>query len=128
MNRDAEAAFQEGTRLEQEGDVPAAVANFRRAVELDDTDARYWVNLGAALSKLRHWPQAVEALTRGVALKPHYTEADARLFLAEALKSNGSARLAREQLEIVASMEPSYPSYGEPIEEAKRQLAAMSAP
>jgi len=68
----------------------------------------------------------VEVLTRGVALKPHYAEADARLFLAEALKSNGNAKLAREQLEIVASMEPSYPSYDEPIDEATRQLAAMS--
>jgi uncharacterized protein HemY len=86
------------------------------------------LNLGLALTKLRHWSQAVEVLTRGVALRPHYAEADARLFLAEALKSNGDRRLAREQLEIIASMEPSYPSYELPIDEAKRQLAAMSAP
>jgi len=123
MIAEAETAFQEGIRLKQAGDIPAAITCFRRAAELDESDPRYWVSLGVALSELHQWSEAVKVLTIGVGLKPHYAEADARLFLAEALKASGDAELARKQLEIIASMEPSYPSYALPIDEAKRQLA-----
>lgn len=42
----AEAAFQEGIRLEQIGHMPAALTCFRRATELDESDPRYWISLG----------------------------------------------------------------------------------
>jgi tetratricopeptide (TPR) repeat protein len=112
-------------RLEQQGDLPRALVSFRRAVELDDTDSRYWLSVGVCLLKLHHWSEAAKALTRGIDLKPHYAEADARLFLAEAFVGGGELNRAREQYRIVASMEPSYPSYDKPMLEATKRLAEM---
>ena len=121
----AEKAFKEGWRLQEHGDLPGALVCFRRAVDLDNSDSRYWISLGVCLLRLRHWGQSVEALNRGIELKPHYAEADARMFLAEALSNAGDLKRAREQLEVVTSMEPSYPSYDAPILEAKKLLASM---
>jgi len=94
---------------------------------LDPSDARYQISLGVCLLQLRHWDEAVKALSRGVELKPHYAEADARLFLAEALANAGDLARAQEQLKVVASMEPSYPSYDKPMAEAKKRLASVGA-
>jgi Flp pilus assembly protein TadD len=119
--------FKEGWRLQEGGDLPSALACFRRAIDLDKSDSRFWISLGVCLLRLRHWNQAVEALSHGVELEPHYAEADARMFLAEALTGAGDLARAREQLEAVASMEPSYPSYDEPMREARKLLASLGA-
>ena len=125
MTSAADQRFAEALRLEEQGDLPRALASFRRAVELDDTDPRYWISLGVCLSKLRHWSEAAKALTRGIDLKPHDAEADARLLLAEALAGGGELNRAREQYRMDASMEPSYPSYDKPMLAAKKRLAEM---
>ena len=121
VNAAAELEFKEGCSLAEGGDLPAALNRYRAAIDLDDTDPRYWLGLGVALSKLRHWSEAVDALATGVALKPHYAEADARLFLADALIAAGHQKLALEQLEIISRMEPSYPS-----DDAKRRLTELT--
>jgi Flp pilus assembly protein TadD len=117
--------FSAGSRLQEAGDFPKALVHLRRAVDLDECDSRHWISLGVCLLQLRHWNQAVDALSRGIALEPHYAEADARMFLAEALANAGDLKQAREQLEIVASMEPSFPSYEEPMIEANKLLASL---
>ncbi len=54
-----------------------------------------------------------------LALKPHYAEADARLFPAEALELSGSVEKAVAQWQVVLGMKPSFPSYHLPMGEAK---------
>jgi Flp pilus assembly protein TadD len=95
----------------------------REAIERDRSDPRHWISLGVVLIRLRHWDEAVKNLRRGLELKPAYAEADARLFLAEALEGAGRLPEARREWRTVAEMEPSYPSYGEPMEQARRKLA-----
>jgi tetratricopeptide (TPR) repeat protein len=123
----ATQAFNEAVRLQGEGDMPKALVCFRRAASLDSSDARYEIALGVCLLQLRHWDEAVKALSRGIELKPHYAEADARLYLAEALTNAGDLARAQEQLKLVASMEPSYPSYDKPMAEAKKRLVSLGA-
>jgi tetratricopeptide (TPR) repeat protein len=122
MNDAAEAAFQKAVSLEQSGDLATASAEFARATELDGTDPRYWINRGVALLNLRHFAEAVRCLQIGIDLKPHYGEADARLFLADALWLAGRKREAEEEWLAVSKMTPSYPAYDNPINEAKQRL------
>lgn len=97
-------------------------------MELDGAEPRYWIALGVCLSKLHHWSEAVKALQRGVDLKPHYAEADARLWLGEALLASGDRNRAREQFEHVAGMQPSYPSHDRPMRAARKRLAELAGP
>lgn len=86
------------------------------------------VRRALALIEHHRWSEAVKALQRGVDLKPHYGEADARLFLGEALLASGDRSRAREQFERVVRMEPSYPSHNRPMEAARRKLAELAGP
>jgi Flp pilus assembly protein TadD len=122
MNDAAEAAFQKALSLEQSGDLAAASAEFARATELDGTDPRYWINRGVALLNLRHFAEAVRCLQIGIDLKPHYGEADALLFLADALWLAGKKKKAEDEWLTVSKMEPCYPGYDNPIDEAKQRL------
>jgi Flp pilus assembly protein TadD len=119
----AEDSFQEALSLEASGDLAGAVAAFARATKLDGSDPRFWISRGVALLKLRHLEEAIRRLRTGVDLKPHYGEADARVFLAEALWLAGQRREAEQQWLHVSRMAPMYPGYRTPIDEAKRRLA-----
>ena len=124
MSEDAaKAAFQKALSLQELGNLAGAAAEFARATDLDGTDPRIWIARGAVLLQLRHFDEATRCLRVGVDLKPHYGEADARLILADALW--GACRKVEAVAEwmTVSKMTPSYPSYEQPIEEAKRRLA-----
>lgn len=122
MSKDAEAAFQRALSLEESGDIPGATAEYARATDLDGTDPRFWIARGVALLQLRHHDEAARCLRTGVDLKPHYGEANARVFLADALWQSGRNAEARAEWLTVSKMEPSYPGYDNPIDEAKRCL------
>jgi tetratricopeptide (TPR) repeat protein len=123
INKAAEAEFKIGVELAQRNKHSAALAHYKAAIDLNPSDPRYWISFGVCLSALCHWDQAVIALTRGIDLKPHYAEADARIMLADALCRAGRMRDARRQWTIVSQMEPGYPSDEAPMQEAKRRLA-----
>ena len=112
--------------LERLGDLPGALTARKQALKLDSADPRHWVSLGAILIELRHWREAVRALEKGVSLHPHYAEADARLFLADAYWGAGQRKKAEEQWRIVSKMEPGYPSGDKPMKEARAKLGMQS--
>jgi Flp pilus assembly protein TadD len=122
MKDAAETAFQKALSLEQSGELAAACAEFARATELNGADPRYWIGRGAALLQLRHFAEAARCLRIGIDLKPHYGEADARMFLADALWLAGRKKEAKEEWLAVSKMTPSYPGYDNPIDEAKQRL------
>jgi len=99
-----------------------AAKEFRAAINLDPADPRPYIAFGWMLFKQGRLQPAIQLLTQGVELKPHYGEADARLMLALVLLAAGKKKRACQQLEIVAGMEPSYPSCNESIEEARQLL------
>jgi tetratricopeptide (TPR) repeat protein len=128
MNPAAETEFLAGNACRQEGDLAQALRHYRAATDLSGNDPRYWIACGECLLTLRHWREAVRALTRGIEQNPAYGEADARLMLADALMAEGKTRQAVLQLKHVAAMEPAYPSYEAPIAEAKTRLDKISRP
>lgn len=122
MNREAEKHFKSGNELGAKGDHPSAVEEFKYAIEEDASDPRYWISYGVCLMVLKNWEEAIEKLETGIGLKPGYAEADARLYLAEALLKAGRKADAINQLDHVSKMRPSYPDYEKPIDEAKAKL------
>ena len=108
-------------QLQQSG-IAEAEAAFRRAIALDPTDSRPHLWLGIGFDQAGRFDEAVQCLRAGLALKPHYGEADSRMTLAAVLKKMGRIDEAIREWKAVAKMEPMYPSYEEPIKEAKKEL------
>lgn len=108
--------------LERLGENASAVKAYREAIRCDNNDSRPKIGLGRLLTFLGNYREAVAELQRGLTLKPHYGEADARLFLAEAFEKEREILKAIEQWKIVRDMEPMYPSYDHPQQEAERKL------
>ncbi|MCI0568821.1 MAG: alkaline phosphatase family protein, partial [Acidobacteria bacterium] len=73
----------------RDGNKEAALAHFRRAVELNPVDPRFALNLGLTLMDLRRWQEASSVLEKAAAVSP-----DGNLLLAL-----GNARLSLGQAE-----------------------------
>ena len=108
-------------QLQQSG-VSEAESAFRRAIELEPTDSRPHLWLGIGFERAGRLDDAVRCLRAGLALRPHYGEADSRMNLAAVLKKMGRIDEAVCEWRVVAKMEAMYPSYDEPIQDAKREL------
>ena len=111
-----------GSVLESQGNLQEAADAYRRAINLLTGDPRPLIALGHLQSLRGKYEEAIELLHTGIALKPHYAEADARLMLAEAFERAGNVEQAVAQWRVVAQMEPFYPSHEKPMAEAKRKL------
>ena len=71
---------------------------------------------------LGKYAEAVEFLVKGLELKPHYGEADARCMLAEVYEHLGQIDEAAALWRQILDMDSMYPSYDQPMEEAKKKL------
>jgi Flp pilus assembly protein TadD len=111
-----------GLALLEDSRFPEAETNFRRAIALDVTDSRPHLHLGVGFDRQGSLEDSVRCYRDGLALKPYYGEADSRMMLADVLKRLGRIDEAVCEWQIVVQMEPNYPSYEWPIEEAKREL------
>jgi tetratricopeptide (TPR) repeat protein len=117
----AEDLFHQAHECEADGNHSKAAAIYKQLVA-DSSDARFHVAYGACLQHLGHWEQSAAQLECGLALKPHYAEADARLMLAESYFRSGKKSKAVEQWRLVGDMSPTYPSYEAPINAARALL------
>jgi tetratricopeptide (TPR) repeat protein len=122
----ADETYKEAQALEADGKHGKAAAVYEKLIKLAE-DPRYYIAYGVCLQRLGHWEESVKQLQRGVDLKPHYCEGDARLFLAESLLQSGQKKRAIEQWKLVAVMEPEYPSYKAVPNEAKQKLREHNA-
>ena len=117
-----EQEFQKARALEDRQDFPGALSVYKKLVQ-GSGDPRHFIAYGVCLQRLSHWKQSIGPLQQGIALKPHYCEGDARLFLATAYFESGQKKKAIDQWRLVSQMEPEYPSYDAVPDEAKRMLA-----
>jgi len=111
-----------GAALLDDSRFSEAEENYLRAISLDATDSRPHLHLGGAYERQGRLEDAVRCFREGLALKPYYGNADAHMMLADVLKRLGRVDEAVCEWQVVAQMEPMYPSYEWPIEEAKREL------
>ncbi|MGI0118294.1 tetratricopeptide repeat protein [Zooshikella sp. RANM57] len=119
---DSEQLYKQATAFEAKKDFASALPIYKQITSNSD-DPRFFIAFGRCLQKLGHWKQSVAPLEKGIALKPHYCEGDARLFLAESYLKIGKTKQAIAQWHHVAKMKPEYPSYEAVPKEAKKMLA-----
>jgi len=84
-----------------------AIEAFTYALDLDNTDAASWYNLGALHRRNGHEETAVTCFDAALGLRPDYTKASAAL--AEIHTANGSLTLAIESWRSLLSHEPEHP-------------------
>jgi len=111
-----------GAVLESQCRTKEAVEAYQQAIRLLPADPRPLIALGRLQTTCGHYAEAISLLQAGLATKPHYAEADAKLFLAEALERSGALEEAIAQGQGVLRRKPSYPSRHRPMEDAKRKL------
>ncbi len=116
-----------GSAYEALGDDDGAAKEWQTAQRLDPDDSRSLISLGVLRSRQGRFNDAIELLEQGIALKPHYGFADAKLFLAEAFEGAQMIRQAEQQWREVLALEPAYPSYDRPMEEARQKLQMHGA-
>ncbi len=83
-----------------------AIEAFTYALDLDNTDAASWYNLGALHRRNDHEETAVTCFDAALGLRPDYTKASAAL--AEIHTANGSLSLAIESWRALLSHEPNH--------------------
>ena len=72
---DANAAYEEGVRLLDRGELRAAIAAFETAVRLDPEHSEAWCQLGAAQAENEEESNAIAALLKSVAIDPYNLKA-----------------------------------------------------
>lgn len=112
--------------FQEQGRHTDAAVLYKQLVE-QAHDPRFFIAYGVCLQNLGHWQESAKQLRRGIELKPHYGEGDARLLLAESLHRSGRLREAIGQWRLVAAMAPEYPSYEAVPDEARRKLGEHAA-
>jgi tetratricopeptide (TPR) repeat protein len=117
----AEALYKEANELDNAGHHSQAAKIYEQLVELF-VDARFHIAYGYCLQQTNHWKESTWQFQKGISLKPHYCEGDARLMLANSYMKLRRQKNAVEQWKIVAAMNPEYPSYEAVPNEAKEFL------
>lgn len=111
-----------GSAYEKLGEEGKAAEEWQTAHTLDSNDSRPLISLGVLRSHQERFDEAIVLLERGIALKPHYGFADAKLFLAEAFEGAQKIELAKQQWREVLELDAMYPSYDDPMREAREKL------
>jgi tetratricopeptide (TPR) repeat protein len=114
--------------LEQQNKLEESCEVERKAIQLLPSDPRPLISLGWTLRLLEKYAEAAESLEKGLELKPHYAEADGRLMLAEVYEQLGQINKAATLWRQIIGMDSMYPSYDEPMEEARKKLAEHGLP
>jgi Tfp pilus assembly protein PilF len=111
-----------GVAQEKTGDLHDAVGSFEHAIRLAPSDTRPLICLGVCLTRLKQFAAAIPHLRRATNLKPHYAEASAHLFLADALKGSGQLDAACREWKLVLEMPIAYPEHDSAKKEARQLL------
>lgn len=121
-SENSETLYQKAIKLDSKGEYQQALTVYKQ-IARTSSDPRHLIAYGVCLQRLGHWKQSIAALEKGLALKPHYCEGDARLFLAKAYIKSGKKSLAIRQWQHVTRMQPEYPSYDSVQDEARKMLS-----
>ena len=122
---ESELLYKEALKLESSGALPKALSAFKNLVEKHPNDPRFWIAFGTCLIKKKYWKEACAKLKTGLALKPHYGEAYARLCYAEALEQAKDIKSARAHAKLVSEMKPVWPYEHQTIKMAKKMLKRL---
>jgi tetratricopeptide (TPR) repeat protein len=105
--RQAEAWFEKGVAMEQEGKrATEVISAYERAVEIDPSSSGAWLNLGTVHYNQRHWAEAEASYGKALAARPEY--ALAHYNLGNLFDETGRPREAIEHYRKALEVDPSY--------------------
>jgi Flp pilus assembly protein TadD len=116
-----------GIAQQESGNLQEASASFEQAVRLSPSDTRPRISIGVCLTRLGKLVSAIHHLREAIRLKPHYGEASAHLFLADALARNGEVDAACAEWRLILDMPSMFPDFDSPKEEARKLLQQYEA-
>jgi tetratricopeptide (TPR) repeat protein len=117
-----------GTALIKQNRIDEAMIVLREGLRVDPNDECLRIELAHCLIKRNDYREAITVVRGKPSLSPHYTLADAYLFIAEAWVKRGRRDLARPQWEFVLALDDTIPGYRIPKEEARRRLLETATP
>ena len=103
----ADAANMLGVVALQTRNLPQAENLFRKALDINDKNAGYWLNLGVCRLQMGHPDKAVSPLRKALRLRPGFV--DALVSLADALSRTNDLRGAVSQLHKALKIQPDDP-------------------
>jgi len=68
---------------------PQAIAEFQQGIAIDSTNAELWYNLGGAYFSNKQYPEAINAWTRSLAIKPDQPQAQQGMRAAQGIMAAG---------------------------------------
>lgn len=107
VRRQAQAWFEKGVALEQQGERAADVISaYAKAVELDPESAGAWLNLGTVHYNERHWTEAEQCYRKALGARPDY--ALAHYNLGNLFDETARPREAIEEYRKALELDPTY--------------------
>ena len=107
IKRQAEAWFEKGVAMEQEGKrVTEVLSAYQRALELDPASPGAWLNLGTVHYNQHHWTDAEECYGKALAARPEY--ALAHYNLGNLFDETGRPKEAIVHYRKALELDPSY--------------------
>ncbi|MGF1493846.1 MAG: tetratricopeptide repeat protein [Microcoleaceae cyanobacterium] len=125
----ARESIKRGIALGEQGRWQEAILEYRRAVELDDQNPRFWLGLGNALSEAEEWQEAVDCYQRVIQLRPE--AAQGHHGLGDALAKLGQwpeAEIAyRQAIRLRPDFSWSYNNLGDVLRQLQKWDEAVAA-
>jgi tetratricopeptide (TPR) repeat protein len=107
IKRQAEAWFEKGVAMEQEGKrVTEVLSAYQRSLELDPASPGAWLNLGTVHYNQHHWIEAEECYGKALAARPEY--ALAHYNLGNLFDETGRPKEAILHYRKALELDPSY--------------------
>ncbi|HTY23509.1 MAG TPA: tetratricopeptide repeat protein [Desulfomonilaceae bacterium] len=116
-----------GVALAASGNLPEAMNQYKKAIEIYPYGATIYLNLGAALEASNKLSEAIQEYAKAVAVEPNHVQAYNTL--AAALKRSGDLENAVEAYRVVVGIDPlsaaAYKNLGMALEESDRCSEAV---
>jgi Tfp pilus assembly protein PilF len=107
----------------ESGQLDSAIATLREAIRVSPEDPRYPIMLGGIHLERKEYNKAVHRFSKGLALKTNPEEADTDIVQIVLHLREGKTEEACTEWRRLLALEPMYPRYKAPHEEAKELLA-----
>lgn len=111
--QDAKGFFQAGEDSYYKGDFDAAIAGFKKAVELDSKYADAYCEMGVSYMEKSDWDTAIAQLSKAIEIDPNHPKAQYAIAVSYARKPQPDVKAAREHFELSKKLGFVYPQWFE---------------